>query len=48
VIVREETLGKIEITAVDSVASMQAVRNPALGEVAGPVRALVHDVIEKL
>lgn len=48
VIVREEAPGKIEIAAIDPVASMQAVNNPVLGEVAGPVRALLQDVIEKL
>ena len=48
VIVREEAPGRIEIAAVDPVASMQAVSNPALGDVAGPVRALLQDVIEKL
>ncbi len=48
VIVREEAPGRIEIAAVDPVASMQAVDNPALAEIAGPVRALLQDVIEKL
>jgi uncharacterized protein (DUF302 family) len=48
VIVREEAPGKIEIAAVDPAASMQAVSNTALGEVAGPVRALLQDVIETL
>ncbi len=48
VIVREEAPGRIEIAAIDPVASMQAVNNPALAEVAGPVRVLLQDVIEKL
>lgn len=48
VIVREEAPGRIEIAAVDPVASMQAVDNPALAEIAAPVRALLQDVIEKL
>lgn len=48
VIVREDTSGRVEIAAVDPVASMQAVDNPALAEIAGPVRALLQDVIEKL
>lgn len=48
VIVREEATGRVEIAAVDPVASMQAVSNPALGKVARPVRALLQDVIEKL
>ncbi|MBY0563693.1 MAG: DUF302 domain-containing protein [Hyphomonadaceae bacterium] len=48
VIVREEAPGKVEIAAVDPVASMQAVDNPALAKIAGPVRELLQDVIEKL
>ncbi len=45
VIVRQASAGKIEIAAVDPVASMQAVENPALAEIAGPVRALLQGVI---
>jgi uncharacterized protein (DUF302 family) len=48
VIVREEAPGRVEIAAVDPVASMQAVSNPALAEIAEPVRALLQDVIETL
>jgi uncharacterized protein (DUF302 family) len=48
VIVREQAPGRVEIAAVDPVASMQAVDNPALAEIAGPVRMLLQDVIEKL
>jgi len=48
VIVREDAPGRIEIAAVDPVASMQAVSNPALADVAGPVRDLLRDVIEQL
>ena len=48
VIVREQAPGRVEIAAVDPVASMQAVDNPALAEIAGPVRILLQDVIEKL
>lgn len=35
VVVREEAPGRVEIAAVDPVASMQAVANPALAEIAG-------------
>jgi uncharacterized protein (DUF302 family) len=48
VIVREQAPGRVEIAAVDPVASMQAVHNPALAEIAGPVRMLLQDVIAKL
>ena len=48
VIVREEAKGRIEIAAVDPVASMQAVSNPALAKIAEPVRGLLQDVIEQL
>ncbi len=45
VIVRQAAPGSVEIAAVDPVASMQAVDNPALGEIAGPVRSLLQAVI---
>ena len=48
VIVRQDAPGRIEIAAVDPVASMQAVENAALAEVAQPVRALLRDVIAEL
>jgi uncharacterized protein (DUF302 family) len=48
VIVREEAPGKIEIAAVDPVASMQAVDNPALAETAGAVRDMLQKVIAGL
>ncbi|WP_029039966.1 DUF302 domain-containing protein [Cucumibacter marinus] len=41
VIVRD-TGGAIEVSAVDPVASMQAVDNPALGEIAGQVRDMLQ------
>ncbi len=34
--------GAVEIPAVDPVASMQAIRNPALAAIAGEARAAVH------
>lgn len=47
VIVREVD-GKVEVAAIDPVASMQAVDNPALGEVAGPVREMLKAMVEGL
>lgn len=48
VIVREEAPGRIEIAAVDPVASMQAIENPALAETAGAVRDMLQKVISSL
>ncbi len=48
VIVREEAPGRVEIAAVDPVASMQAIENPALEETAGAVRDMLQKVIANL
>lgn len=48
VIVQQRENGDIEVAAVDPVASMQAVENPALGRVAAEVRDQLKQVIEKL
>lgn len=48
VIVREEARGRVEIAAIDPVASMQAVENPALAETAGAVRDRLQKVIANL
>ncbi|MDZ4740152.1 MAG: DUF302 domain-containing protein [Alphaproteobacteria bacterium] len=48
VIVREETPGRIEIAAVDPVASMQAVDNPLLGDIAGSVRDMLQAIVADL
>lgn len=48
VIVREDGPGRVEIAAVDPVASMQAVNNADLAGVAQDVRALLRDVIATL
>lgn len=48
VIVQQLDGGRIEIAAVDPVASMQAVGNPRLGEVASTVRQKLKDVVEGL
>lgn len=48
VTVIEQGNGKIEITAVDPVASMQAIENPALADVADQIRSKLKRVIEQL
>lgn len=48
VIVQEHENGEVEVSAVDPIASMQAVENDALGEVARNVRDLLKKVIDKL
>lgn len=48
VIVQEHAAGVVEVSAVDPVASMAAVQNAALGEVAGVVRARLQKVIESV
>lgn len=48
VIVQELDDGKVEVAAVDPVASMQAIENGELGGVAQKVRSLLQKVIENL
>ena len=48
VIVQQLDGGRVEIAAVDPVASMQAVDNPQLGELAGKVRQKLKDAVESL
>lgn len=48
VIVQEYEDGKVEVSAVDPVASMQAIKNKELGEVADTVRNMLRNVIERL
>jgi uncharacterized protein (DUF302 family) len=48
VILQQKEDGKVEVSAVDPVASMQAVDNAALGAVAGEVQALLRQAIEDL
>ena len=48
VIVQETAGGGMEVTAVDPVASMQAIKNPKLAEIAGQVREKLRTVIERL
>ena len=48
VIVQEHAPGQIEVSAVDPVASMAAVENSALAEVAGEVRSRLQRVVERI
>ncbi|MGA2361706.1 MAG: DUF302 domain-containing protein [Candidatus Aminicenantales bacterium] len=48
VIVQETAGGLVEVAAIDPVASMQAVQNPALEPVGLEVRAKLRKVIERL
>ncbi|MEX2478047.1 MAG: DUF302 domain-containing protein [Gracilimonas sp.] len=48
VIVQEHEDGKVEVSAVDPVASMQAIDNKDLGEVATNVRNMLKNVIDRL
>ena len=48
VIVQEHAPGKVEVSAVDPIASMQAIANPALGDVATQVRDKLANVIKNL
>ncbi len=48
VIVQEHDNGEVEVSAVDPVASMQAIENDELGDVAGEVSYLLKKVIDSL
>ncbi len=48
VIVQEKTAGIVEVSAVDPMASMQAVDNPALAKIADEIRAKLQKVINAL
>ena len=48
VIVQETNEGKTEIAAIDPIASMQAIDNPKLGEVANTIQSKLKTVIDKL
>lgn len=48
VIVIEQDKNKVEVAAVDPVASMQAIQNQELGKIAAEVRSKLQRVIEKL
>ncbi|MEP0814558.1 MAG: DUF302 domain-containing protein [bacterium] len=48
VVVQELDSGDVEVSAIDPIASMAAVQNPALGEIAGEVRGMLVRVIEEI
>ncbi len=48
VIVQEHGPGRIEVAAINPVASMQAIQNPDLGEIAQEVQGLLRKVIQEL
>ncbi len=48
VIVTQTAPGKVEIAAVDPVASMASIDNPHLGEVAGSVRDMLREAVESV
>jgi uncharacterized protein (DUF302 family) len=48
VIVREADDGRTLVAAIDPIASMQAVSNPQLGEIADVIRAKLGDAIDRL
>ncbi|NIA18475.1 MAG: DUF302 domain-containing protein [Simkaniaceae bacterium] len=48
VVVQEHDDGRIEVSAVDPMASMQAVENPELGQVADEIQAKLKTVINNL
>ena len=48
VIVQEKVAGQVEISAVDPVASMQAIENKELADIATEIRTRLQKVIEQL
>ena len=48
VIVQEVPSVGVEVAAVDPVASMQAIENPKLAEIADQIRSKLRDVIERM
>lgn len=48
VIVQEREDGKVNVSAIDPIASMQAIKNPALGEVAVQVQGLLKKIVDSL
>ncbi|MBT4511604.1 MAG: DUF302 domain-containing protein [Chloroflexi bacterium] len=48
VIVQESDDGKVEVAAIDPAASMQAIDNPELADIAQQVRSKLEAVIEKV
>jgi uncharacterized protein (DUF302 family) len=48
VIVQETEQGKVEVSAIDPIASMQAIGNPGLQDIADQVQAKLKKVVEGL
>jgi uncharacterized protein (DUF302 family) len=48
VIVQEISVGKVEVTAIDPLASMQAVENPVLQEIAAEIGSKLKKVIARV
>ncbi len=48
VIVQEKIAGQVEVSAVDPAASMQAIENKALNDIATEIRGMLQKVIEQL
>jgi uncharacterized protein (DUF302 family) len=48
VIVQEKSAGEIEVAAIDPITSMQAIKNPALEQVAEKVQSKLKKVIDNL
>lgn len=48
VIIQEKETGEVEVAAIDPIASMQAVQNPSLGEVANQVSEKLRGAVENL
>ena len=48
VIVQEKIPGQVEVSAVDPSASMQAIENKALNDIAAEIRGMLQKVIEQL
>ncbi len=48
VVVQEVEPGKVQVSAIDPIASMQAVDNAALGEIASQVQAKLRNVVNAL
>ncbi len=48
VIVQQNEAGQIEVSAVDPAASMQAIDNTGLGDIAGTVREMLQEMINGL
>ena len=48
VVVQELAGGGVEVSAVDPMASMQAIENPALADIAEKVRQMLKDVIDDI